>query len=252
MCNLKQIYKTVLIPVIFIIFFTGINSITFASNKSEALAQRVSDAIANHYDEYFDVSANNKGDVRIEGQVNSLYDKYNIFDIVERVRGVKGISDFISVDTPVLPDDIIKANLENELRLDKSILEPNRIKVQVTNGIIILGGTVSYYREKLLAETIASWQKGAVGIVNQIKILPQKTAVSDWNLSIIIKNLLRDHFPLDKKIHYYVKDGIVTLTGYSHNMWVNDHLQKDCLKIEGVKKVINKIKTAPEEYPDLL
>lgn len=252
MFYLKIFNKSNIISILFIIFILGTSSSLFASNNSEALAQRVSNAISNHYDEYFDVSANNNGVVRIEGQVNSLYDKYNIFDIVERVRGVKGIDDFITVHTSMLPDDIIKVNIENDLRLAKSILEPNRIKVQVTNGIVILNGTVSYYKEKLEAETIASWQKGATGVVNQIKVLPTKAAVSDKNLSIILKDIIRDRFPLDKKIHFAVNDGVVTLAGYSHNMWVMDHLQKDCLKIKGVKKVINDIKTAPEQYPNFL
>ncbi len=252
MFYIKTFKSLSIITILSVLLLLGANSNSFASAKSAALAQRVSNAISNQYYQNFNVSANSKGIVRIEGNVNTLYDKYNIFDIVEKVRGVKGINDFITVNTPMLPDDIVQAGIENELRIDKSILEPNRIKVHVVNGIVVLSGTVSYYKEKLQAETVASWQKGATGIINQIKVLPVKSAVSDKNLSIIIKDIIKDRFPIDKKLHYLVKDGVVTLKGYSHNMWVTDHLQKDCLKIHGVKKVINDIKIAPEKYPNFI
>ncbi len=235
--------KTKIISMIIFALFIGINFNLLAFNNSMSLSQRVNNAISNYYYQSFYISANRKGIVKIEGQVNSLYDKYNIFDIASKVQGVKGIEDFISVNTQLLPADIIKDGIEFNLKLDKHILEPNRIKVMVVgNGIVILRGTVSYNKEKLQAETVASQEKGATGIVNQIKVLPKRIALSSKNLRVVVHDVIKDNFPLDKHVKFSVKKGVVTLDGHSHDMWGIDQLPKDCYEIKGVKKVINDIK----------
>ena len=235
--------KAKIISMLIFALFIGINFNLLAYNNSMSLSQRVNNAISNNYYQNFYISANKKGIVKIEGQVNSLYDKYNIFDIASRVHGVKGIEDFISVTAPMLPDDIIKDGIEFNLNLDKSILEPNRIKVQVIgNGIVILRGTVSYKKEKLQAETVASWEKGATSIINQIRVLPKKIALSSKNLSVVVQDIIKDNFPLDKRVKFFVNKGVVTLDGHSHDTWGIDNLPKECYEIKGIKKVIDNIK----------
>lgn len=246
--------KINIIKVLYLTFFVFLLTnikVPASNNNNNNLAQRVQNEISNYYDNLFNITATKNGDVRIEGRVNSLYDKLRIFDIISRVRGVKGIQDFVSVHTKMLPDDMIKSNLEDELRLDKSILEPNRIKVTVANGIVELNGTVSYYRERLMAETIASWQKGAKGIVDNLKVLPPKVAVSDENLRFILKDVLRYHFPIEKKVKFQVHNGVVTLSGYTHTLWAKNHIAKDFHRVKGVKDVINNIKINADIYPNL-
>ena len=243
MFYLNFIKKAKIISIIVFVLFIGINFNLLAFNNSISLSQKVNNAISNDYYQNFYITANQKGIVKIEGQVNSLFDKYNIFDIVSKVHGVKGIEDFIYVNAPLLPNNIIRDGIEFNLYLDKSILEPNRIKVSVAgNGIVILRGTVSYRKEKLQAETVASWEKGATGIVNQIKVLPKKIALSSKNLRIVVHDVIRDNFPLDNKVRFIVKKGVVTLDGHSHDMWGLGQLPKDCYEIKGIKKVIDDIK----------
>jgi osmotically-inducible protein OsmY len=243
MFYLNILKRSLTISVLVLAIIAGINSSLLASNKSLSLSQKVSNAISNNYYQNFSVTANKKGIVKIEGQVKTLYNKYNIFDIASKVPGVKGIEDFISVNAPIRPKDFIKYGIENKIDLDNSILEPNRIKVNVAgNGLVILSGEVSYPEEKLEAETIASWQKGASGIINLIKVLPKKIATSNKNIRFVVHDIIKDDFPLDKSTRLSVNKGIVTINGHSDDIWGIDHLLKDCDKIEGVKKVIDDIK----------
>jgi len=239
----KIINRTKISLFIILALFLGINFKLLAFNDSSSLSQRVTDAISNNYYQNFNITTEGKGIVRIEGQVNSLYDKYNIFDIVSGVPGVKGIDDFITVNAPLLPSDIIRDGIEFNLKLDKSILEPNRIKVNVVgDGIVILSGNVSYNSEKLQAETVASWEKGATGIVNEIKVLPRKIAFSSKNLRKVVHDVIRDDFPLDNHVRFSVRKGVVTLQGHTQDLWGIDHLPKDCYDIHGIKKVVDDIR----------
>ena len=151
MIYLKNQSGYALAIIILIIALVSVNS-SIASVKHGDLPQRVRAALSNHFNNHFSVSSSKNGIVTIKGTVNRLYDKYRIFDIAEKVRGVKGIRDYVEVNTRQVPDDIIKANFLEDLKLESSILEPNRIKVAVSNGVIELRGTVSYPKERLLAE----------------------------------------------------------------------------------------------------
>ncbi len=243
MFNIKLYKRIEIISILAIALIIGISSSIMALNKTNSLAQRVSNAISENYNQNFNISANSKGIIRIEGTVNSLYDKYNIFDIVSKIPGVKGIDDFVSINAPLLPSDVIKDGIKYNLKLDPSILEPNRIRVNVTdNGLVILSGTVSYPREKLQAETVASWEKGATGIVNLIKVLPKTKAESGKNIKTVVNDIIKNDFPLDNHVRLSVNNGIVTLAGHSSDIWGIDHLPVDCYKLEGVKKVVNDIK----------
>lgn len=223
----------------------------FASTGNNHLADKVQASVSRYFDNNFVITATESGTVSIKGTVNSLYDKYRIFDIIDRVPGVKKIKDFVDINTPIVPDAMIKSHFIEELNLNRSILEPNRIKINVDNGEIELNGTVSYYREKLMAESIASWQRGAKGIINNIKVLPPKIAVNDQNLKIILSDILKDHFPRETKVNFTVNKGIVDVAGYSHTLWAKDHIERDFRKVRGVKDVVNNIKAAPEQYLNL-
>ncbi len=206
------------------------------------LADRVRDRIANYYDQIFEISSPEPGHVIIEGQVKTLYDKYRIFEIASFVKGVNKITNNIVVDTKILPDKIIADNVREELQYVNSILEPDAIKVRADNGIVFLEGTVSYFREKIMAETVASWQEGVRGIVNNLKVLPLEKAKSDENLRNIFNSILNERFGTEDNISFTVKDGIVTLEGKTSDLWAKNQIEKVFSGIKGVKEVKNNIK----------
>ena len=226
-------------------FLLGSFQVGLAGQSPKQLAVKVQNAIGRYYAEPFNVTIRDDGIVHIQGQVNTLYDKLRIFDIVSKVRGVKDIEDALIVNTPTLPNDMIEANVRDQLMLVSSILEPNRIKVRVDNGIVFLSGKVSFQRERIAAETATSWQKGVKGIVDNITVMSPKKARSDQNLTAVLHDVMRDQFPLEKKVAFSVNKGVVTVTGNCSTLWAKRMIAKEFSRVTGIRKVINRLKVVP-------
>ena len=239
------------IPILVLGLFISTSNVYAGNNfvmpNNNQLKKEVTDHIGRYYLEQFAVSADN-GVVTINGQVNSLNDKYRIFDIVSRIPGVKDVKDMIVVNAADVPDQIIKQNTEQSLHDATSIMEPDRIKVSVDNGIIFLNGTVSYYREKKSAESIATWQKGAEGVIDNLKVLSHKADISDANLQIILSQIIAKEFPISKNINISVKDGIATISGEIPRLADKYSIEEDFYPVLGVKGVIDNLKVDPQLY----
>lgn len=238
----KKINKSVsrMVLILTTIIILGLSNNIFSYQQdTDNLVNKVEDAIGSYYNlnlDDFHIS-NNNGDITIKGDVNTLYDKLRIFDIISDVHCVKKISDMLDIQTNDIPDNIIKPNIEEELSLNSAIIEPDRIVVKVDNGEVLLSGTVSYYREKLMAETIASWQNGVLGISDNINILPYKIAVADSNLKIILGEILKNHFSLEKDISFNVNDGVVEIKGTVSTLWAKQNIEKDFYHVLGVETI---------------
>ncbi|MCZ7615090.1 MAG: BON domain-containing protein [Ignavibacteriaceae bacterium] len=206
------------------------------------LVTDVENKIENYYTENFKISADKNGIVSISGEVNTLFDKLKIGELVSEVKGVKEIHNNIQVQNVITADDIIKANIENETKLNDAILEPEKIKIEVNNGVVTLSGTVSYFREKLMMQTIASWQDGVSDLIDHISVMSPSAAKSDANLTEIIIDLLNNNFPLEKNIMFDINNGSVNLYGAVNDLYAKNHIQEDIQRIIGVKNVVNEMK----------
>ncbi len=218
-----------------------------ADDQDSQLTQKVRAALANYYNDNYIISEPLPGKIRIQGQVPTLYDRYLVFEIVSKVPGVKEIEDNLAITTSTLPDSVIATNVEEELNLVSSILEPERIHVRVDNGVVFLTGEVSFYREKIMAKTAASWQEGVMGIVNEIKVLPPQKAVSDANLRMVLQDILDSRFSLDKNVSFTVDNGTVVLNGPVVSLWDKQQMQQEFSRVIGVKKVVNNLVVEPAE-----
>ena len=229
------------------VMFGAINSLS-AKTSSNKIKSEIEAVLSSYYPDEFDINVNPAGNVTIRGTVNTLYDKLNIYDLISRVKGVTGIDDFLEINTPVLPDDVIKANIEESIKNNSVILEPDNIKVHVSEGLVILTGTVSYQKEKQMAESIAAWDDGVKGIDNQIHVLPVKIEKSDKNILSVLNEILKDDFPLmANKVNIQVKNGNVTVTGMANNLWEKNNLPKVFYKVLGVKSVVENLTINPQE-----
>lgn len=242
--NIKAITIIFVLAVMMII---SNNKIVYAQSNTQ-LKDKVINAIGRYYNDlnHIHINASNKGDIQVSGSTSTLYNKYNIFDIVSKVHGVKTIQDMLDVKTAIVPDDEIQSNIIEELHLVKSILEPDRIKVHVDNGMVFLSGDVSYYREKKMAETVASWQNGAKGIQNNITVLPPKEAKSDQNIKTVLGEILNKDFPLDNNLNINVNSGVVNISGKVVRLWDVKHIKDDFSNVLGVKKVVENLKVEPQ------
>jgi len=214
---------------------------SFAQLNPKQLENKVKKTIGGYYLDPFNISVSSGGIITINGITNTLFDKLKIGELVSQVDGVRGINNKIEVRVEPTPDNMIKDNIENELELNNVILEPKNITVDVTGGVVNLSGTVSYFREKLMAQSIASWQDGVIDMTSSIKVLSPTVAKSDENLKQIIADILQKSFSLEKNVSYDVSNGIVDIKGKVSSLFAKDHIQEEIQHLLGVKDVVNEM-----------
>ncbi len=231
------------IAVILLFSFLKLGTVTNTGGNGKELKQRVINALSEKFDynNHLEISVETDGGIKISGAVNSLYDKYKVFEIVSRVSGVKRINDNLLVNTPLVPDNIIRTNIENELNRITAIRNPQNIKINVDNGEVILGGVVSFYREKLLAKTVASWQKGVKGLINNINVLPLSKALSDENLENVLKAMIKDEFPAYDNIKVSVSNDVATVSGSVNFLFDKNDIANEIASVIGIKSVKNRL-----------
>jgi osmotically-inducible protein OsmY len=140
-----------------------------------------------------------------------------------------------------MPDNMIKTNILNEMKLVSAIKEPDRIKVRVDKGQVFLDGTVSYKREKKMMRTLVSWHKGVKAIVNNLEVLPPRKAQSDGNLTKVLEQIMKYEFPTQKNVAFTVTNGRVELYGQTETMWAKRHIAEKFSEIIGISKVENNL-----------
>ena len=231
--------------VVLAVFVSSLLFMQFAVFANEPLEEKVTEAISARYTDNVDISADDDGNVTLEGQVNTLYDKNLIFETVTRVPGVKTISNQLTVDAPVIADNVIRANILQQLEYVSSIYEPDKLKVSVDNGIVFFDGKVNFYREKLMAKTVASWQQGVKGVENRIKVMEPEEAKSDENLKEVLTHVLEDEFPIEDNVKFTVNDGKVTLNGTATTLWAKYNIEEEFLNVIGIRVVDNNLVVEP-------
>lgn len=225
---------------IFLFFIPGISAI--AQTNPKVLEDNARNIIDKYYsDEDFTVSVNDQDVLTLSGTVNTLYDKLKLQELIARIPGIKKINSEVDITSSLLPDKEIETNILDEIKYNRSILEPEKIKVAAHNGVVTLSGEVNYYPEKLMVQSIASWQDGVKDMISNIKVLPPAIAKSDENLYEIITDELKDNFPLEKDVVVEVKNGSVTISGAVKNLWLKNQIEDSIHHIVGVNSVLNNL-----------
>ena len=110
------------------------------------------------------------GWITLEGTAEWNYQRTRAEEAVRHVRGVKGVSNLITLKPPVAPSDI-KKKIEEAFRRSAE-LDANSITVEANGSEVILKGTVRSWAERKEAER-AAWQApGVTKVDNRIAISP--------------------------------------------------------------------------------
>jgi osmotically-inducible protein OsmY len=214
---------------------------------ASGLKKHVMEAYYRHYQNPIDISVPEPGTVMLKGGVDTYWDKLNIFAIMAKVNGVTNIINELTVSTDPVPNNIIRDEIMHEYELNRLILEPKNINIKVNDGMVLLTGTVSFYKEARAAEDIASWCKGVKSVDNALNVLSPVKAESDSNLTAVVRDVLKDEFPLGtEKVRASVTQGVVALTGTVENYWLKHSMEKELRGILGVRDVKDQTIVKPQ------
>ena len=160
------------------------------------------------------------------------------------IAGVITVENNLTIEFPAgiaLPTDVeITSNIENKLVWDSQI-NAMGIRVETTNGIVTLTGVVDSYWEKTLAEDIAYYTHGVIGVVNNLSVTLPKSMVDVDIENDIIAAYKRSGLIDETKINVSVTDGIVHLTGTTSNYLEKAQAYNIAMFTSGVIDVINDI-----------
>jgi osmotically-inducible protein OsmY len=109
-----------------------------------------------------------KGWVTLNGEVEFQFQRRDAERAVQRLTGVKGVTNLITVRPHISPSDL-KQNIEKAL-VRNAETDARHITVDVQGSKVILSGTVRSYAEKKAAEDAAWSAPGVSEVDNRITI----------------------------------------------------------------------------------
>lgn len=153
------------------------------------------------------------GFVEITGSVNKLKVKERATEIARTVRGVRSVSNRISVDPPViLSDKGIEKEVRRALEEDPAASLYD-VSVSVDNRFVTLSGMVDSYQAKELCRYVAMSVEGVVEIYNSI-IVDYKRDRDDTAIINEIERALEWNVRVDDRlIDVSARNGEVELSG---------------------------------------
>ncbi len=109
-----------------------------------------------------------KGWVTLKGEVDFEFERRDAERAVERLSGVKGVSNLITIKPRLSPTDL-KQKIEKAL-VRNAETDASHITVEVQGSKVILRGTVHAYAEKKAAEDTAWSAPGVSEVDNRITV----------------------------------------------------------------------------------
>lgn len=198
--------------------------------KQELRAER---AIPKHE---IDVSTE-LGVVQLTGNVTNLLAKERSERLASVIKGVRAVSNRITVQAKERPDEEIQKDIEKALLFDPAA-ESFEIDVEVKDQAATLKGKVESWQEKLVAERVAKGVKGVESVENLIQV-QYKGERSDHDITADVRKKLRwDALIDDALINVAVADDVVTLSGTVGSLAEKNRAWADAW-VAGVERVDN-------------
>lgn len=114
------------------------------------------------------------GTATLSGQVNLYAYKLEAIKKAKKARGIKDVRDNIAVGGPIIPDNVLQRKLLERIEVDRIGYGQvfNAISVQVSNGVVMLGGHALGPIALQSAVSLTEYTPGVKEVINQISIDP--------------------------------------------------------------------------------
>lgn len=204
-----------------------------------------------------------EGTVTIEAQVDTVAEKRLALEHVAAIPGVSGVIDRIhlrpacQMSDDGMRDHLRKAYIQEpefrRLRITERIADKlqlvrdalpdaaGQIEIEVTNGIVILNGTVPGIASKRLSGLLAWWVPGSRDVINGIVVEPPEEDAPIRIEEAVRIALDKDPFVNASQIRVGVRGRIVHLTGLVKSDAVRTAAESDAWYVFGVDNVINDV-----------
>lgn len=184
----------------------------------------------------------NAGIVTLSGHVPNYAEKVAAERAVRRVKGVRAIAEEIEIRLPrdkKTADDEIAKRAADILRWD-SQLPKDAIGIVVQDGWVTLSGTVEWQYQRTAAVSDIYKLSGVAGVNNHIKV---HSRVQAADIQSRIEDALKRNAEIEAEgIDVTVRDGIVTLTGFVHDLAEHDAIWNAAWSAPGVHAVEDQLR----------
>ena len=109
------------------------------------------------------------GWVTLDGSVDNGQQREDAMHVVERLLGVRGVTNRIAIDAPAITASGIRSSIERALQR-RATREAKHLTIDVRDGVVTLKGTVDSWAEKNAVERLARYTPGVVKLVNEITV----------------------------------------------------------------------------------
>jgi osmotically-inducible protein OsmY len=181
--------------------------------------------------------------VTLEGEVDSLAQRWAVERAVRRIAGVTGVNNDLVVVPPAnlsRTDDQIENAVNTVLAWTATI--PGGIDATVAGGWVTLEGTVGFRFQKEAAENAVRQLIGVRGVENDL-VVATAEAVQDIKTSIGAAIRRRIDHPVDIEVAF--DDGTVTLRGTVHSAAERRDAEESARLALGVRDVVDEVRVEP-------
>jgi osmotically-inducible protein OsmY len=180
----------------------------------------------------------------LRGNVRSYAEKWAAERTALRVFGVKGVANDLAVRLASAHErtdtDIAKAAVEAFKW--NTLIPPDQITVVVTNGWVILNGTVAWQYQRAAAERAVRDLTGVKGVSNSILL---KAPMSPGDIKAKIEEAFKRSAEVDaNRVNVAVQDGTIVLTGRVRSWAERQEASRAAWSAPGVTQVDDRLTVA--------